>query len=77
MYESKDMLDALLPDNSERRKRQVELPIQVIMSNPPYSSGQRSANDNAKNVAYSSLDQHIGETYARHFQRSDVAKEPL
>ena len=66
MYESKDMLDALLPVNSERRKRQVELPIQVIMSNPPYSSGQRSANDNAKNVAYPSLDQRIGETYARH-----------
>ena len=66
MYESKDMLDALLPVNSERRKRQVKLPIQVIMSNPPYSSGQRSANDNAKNVAYPSLDQRIGETYARH-----------
>ncbi len=66
MYESKDMLDALLPDNSERRKRQVELPIQVIMSNPPYSSGQRSENDNAKNVTYSSLDKRIGETYARH-----------
>ena len=66
MYESKDMLDALLPDNSERRKRQVELPIQVIMSNPPYSAGQRSANDNAQNVAYPSLDQRIGETYARH-----------
>ena len=66
MYESKDMLDALLPVNSERRKRQVELPIQVIMSNPPYSSGQRSANDNAKNVAYPSLDKRLGETYARH-----------
>ena len=66
MYESEDMLDAFLPDNSERRKRQVELPIQVIMSNPPYSTGQRSANDNAQNVAYPSLDQCIGETYARH-----------
>ena len=66
MYESEDTLDDLLPDNSKRRKRQVELPIQVIMSNPPYSSGQRSANDNAQNVAYPSLDQRIGETYARH-----------
>ena len=66
MYESKDMLDALLPINSERRKRQVNLPIQIIMSNPPYSSGQKSANDNAKNVAYPSLDKRIGETYARH-----------
>ena len=66
MYESKDLLDALLPDNSERRKRQVELPIQVILGNPPYSSGQRSENDNAKNVTYSSLDKRIGETYARY-----------
>ena len=66
MYESKDMLDALLPVNSERRKRQANLPIQVIMSNPPYSAGQRSADDNAKNVAYPSLDKRIGETYARH-----------
>ena len=66
MYESKDMLDALLPVNSERRKRQVNLPIQVIMSNPPYSAGQKSADDNAKNVAYPSLDKRIGETYARH-----------
>ena len=66
MYEAEDLLDALLPINSKRRKRQVELPIQVIMSNPPYSSGQKSENDNAKNVTYPSLDQRIGETYARY-----------
>ena len=66
MYESEDMLDAFLPDNSERRKRQVALPIKVIMSNPPYSSGQRSENDNAKNVTYSSLDKRIAKTYAMH-----------
>ncbi len=66
MYESEDMLDEFLPDNSERRKRQVALPIQVIMSNPPYSSGQRSENDNAKNIAYLSLDKRIANTYARH-----------
>ena len=66
MYESKDMLDALLPANSERRKRQVNLPIQVIMSNPPYSSGQKNENDNAKNVSYPSLDKRIGDTYAKH-----------
>ena len=65
MYESKDMLADLLPVNSERRKRQVDLDIRVILSNPPYSSGQKSANDNAKNVAYPSLDQRIRETYAR------------
>ena len=66
MYESKDMLDTLLPINSRRRKRQVALPIQVILGNPPYSAGQGSENDNAKNVAYPSLDQRIRETYAVH-----------
>ncbi len=65
MYESKDMLADLLPVNSERRKRQVDLDIRVIMSNPPYSAGQKSANDNAKNVVYPSLDRRIRETYAR------------
>ena len=66
MYEKKDLLDALLPDNSDRRKRQVDLDIRVILSNPPYSSGQKSENDNAKNVAYPSLDKKIGITYAKH-----------
>ena len=66
MYETKDMLDELLPINSARRKRQVALPIRVIMGNPPYSAGQKSANDNAQNVAYPSLDQSIRDTYVKH-----------
>ena len=66
MYESKDMLADLLPINSERRRRQVDLDIRVILSNPPYSAGQKSANDNAKNIVYPLLDQRIGETYVRH-----------
>ena len=32
--------------------------------NPPYSAGQRSEDDNARNVAYSGLDQRIRSTYA-------------
>ncbi|MCY4531195.1 MAG: damage-inducible protein, partial [Gammaproteobacteria bacterium] len=66
MYETKDMLNELLPINSARRKRQVALPIRVIMGNPPYSVGQKSANDNAQNVAYPLLDQRIRETYVKH-----------
>ena len=66
MYETEDMLNELLPVNSARRKRQVALPIQVIMGNPPYSSGQKSANDNAQNVAYPLLDKCIKETYVKH-----------
>ncbi|MBL0767769.1 DEAD/DEAH box helicase [Sphingopyxis sp. DHUNG17] len=65
LYEQKkDMLAALMPDNSHRRARQKALDIRVIIGNPPYSVGQGSANDNAANVAYSRLDERIRETYA-------------
>ena len=64
MYEGDDELALYMPDNSERRTRQKGLDIRVIVGNPPYSAGQRSEDDNAKNVAYSSLDRRISETYA-------------
>ena len=65
LYEQdKDMLAALMPDNSNRRTAQKELDIRVIVGNPPYSVGQGSANDNAANVAYPKLDGRIRETYA-------------
>jgi predicted helicase len=37
----------------------------VIMGNPPYSIGQKSANDNAPNQKYYSLDARIAKTYAK------------
>jgi predicted helicase len=64
MYEKDDLVDALLEDNSSRRKRQKALDIRVIVGNPPYSVGQGSANDNNANVAYPSLDARIRDTYA-------------
>lgn len=64
MYETEDMVDALLEQNSARRKRQKKLDIRVIMGNPPYSAGQDSANDNNQNVAYPHLDSRIRSTYA-------------
>lgn len=63
MYESEDMVDSLLVENSERRKRQKELDIRVIMGNPPYSIGQASQNDNNANIGYPRLDSRIEETY--------------
>ena len=53
-----------LPDNSERAERQQKLPIQVIVGNPPWSAGQRSAADDNPNVDYPELEQRIAETYA-------------
>ncbi|WP_417490410.1 DEAD/DEAH box helicase [Maricaulis sp.] len=65
LYEQdKDLLATLMPDNSDRRTRQKELDIRVIMGNPPYSVGQGSENDNAANIEYPRLDGRIRETYA-------------
>jgi len=64
MYEKDDLVDALLEDNSARRKRQKALDIRVIVGNPPYSIGQGSQNDNNQNVSYPALDRRIEETYA-------------
>lgn len=64
MYEKDDLVDALLVDNSARRKRQKKLDIRVIIGNPPYSIGQGSQNDNNQNVAYPNLDSQIEATYA-------------
>ena len=44
--------DLSLPQNSERAKKQRELPITVCIGNPPNSVGQKSQNDNAQNLKY-------------------------
>src|SRR5690606_17076710 len=64
MYEKEDLISDVLADNSDRRKRQKELDIRVIIGNPPYSAGQESANDNNANINYPSLDDRIRNTYA-------------
>ena len=55
---------AWLPDNSERVERQQSTPIQVIVGNPPWSAGQRSAADDNPNVAYPEIEKRVAETYA-------------
>ena len=64
MYESDNIITALMADNSERRSRQKTLDIRAIMGNPPYSVGQRSAGDFAGNVSYKELDERIRNTFA-------------
>lgn len=65
LYEKDDLISELLVDNSDRRKRQKELDIRVILGNPPYSAGQDSANDNNANISYEGLDNRIRETFAQ------------
>ncbi|QEE09454.1 N-6 DNA methylase [Bartonella kosoyi] len=64
MLEEKNLLQELFKENSEYLEHQKKLDIQVIFGNPPYSVGQKSANDNAKNTPYPILDDRIRETYA-------------
>lgn len=54
----------LFPENSDQLQKQIHSPIRVIVGNPPYSVGQKSANDNAQNLKYPLLDKRIAESYA-------------
>ena len=58
-----DIFSQLFPENSERLKKQKNAPVRVIIGNPPYSVGQKSANDDAQNLKYPSLDERISQTY--------------
>jgi predicted helicase len=59
-----DGFGEILRENSVRVDEQSNTPIMVILGNPPYSVGQRSANDNAQNLEYCYLDGRIKDTYA-------------
>ena len=63
--EQKDNVIAFFHENKERIKRQKSSPIQVIIGNPPYSSGQKSANDANKNTKHLLLERKIKETYVK------------
>jgi predicted helicase len=54
----------MFPQNSKRVQRQQKAPLRIIIGNPPYSVGQKSANDNAQNQSYPKLDKEL-KTYAK------------
>ncbi|MBK8483156.1 MAG: DEAD/DEAH box helicase [Saprospiraceae bacterium] len=64
--ESEKIFSEMFPQNSARVAKQKKAPLRVIMGNPPYSVGQKSANDNAQNQKYERLDARIAETYAHY-----------
>ena len=65
VHEDDDTLDLeIFKENNERIERQKSAPIQVIVGNPPYSVGQKSANDLNANLEYPTLDRRIQSTYA-------------
>lgn len=64
-WENDDRLDtSVFVQNNARLEELKKLDIQVIVGNPPYSSGQDSANDNNANEKYPDLDEAIRDTYA-------------
>jgi predicted helicase len=62
--EGENLFSEIFPQNSERVLEQKKTPLRVIMGNPPYSVGQKSANDNAQNQSYPKLEARIAKTYA-------------
>lgn len=60
-----DIFSQLFPENSERLQKQKKAPVRVIIGNPPYSKGQKDANDDAQNLNYPQLDERIIKTYRR------------
>lgn len=63
--EADELFSDMLPQNSERVIEQKKAPVRVIIGNPPYSIGQKSANDNAQNQHYSKLEKRVSETYQK------------
>ena len=51
--------------NSARAKQQDELPIQVIVANPPWSAGQKSSGDDNPRPEYPEIEQRVRDTYGK------------
>ncbi len=61
--DQEDCGEDIFPVNGPRARAQKRVPIQVVIGNPPYSVGQKSANDNAQNQKYPDLDKRIEDFY--------------
>lgn len=68
-FESTENVDVLGEDmftgNNKRLKKQQEVPITAIISNPPYSVGQKSQNDDNGNLHYEKLERSLASTYQK------------
>ncbi len=61
--EGDKLISEMFTQNSDRVLKQKKAPLRIIIGNPPYSIGQKSANDNAQNQSYTILESRIAETY--------------
>ncbi|EJC02509.1 eco57I restriction-modification methylase family protein [Helicobacter pylori Hp P-8b] len=58
-------LFADLKENQEIKNTLANQKIQVIIGNPPYSSGAKSENDNNQNLTHPKLEKRVYETYGK------------
>ncbi|MGO5299668.1 type ISP restriction/modification enzyme [Lactobacillus amylovorus] len=63
--------DDIFGTNNERLKKQQEIPITAIISNPPYSIVNHDSN-NSHILSYKKLDNSINKTYAQYSQTKNV-----
>ena len=54
-----------LDQNPERARDQDSRTIRVIVANPPWSAGQKSAGDDNPNLSYPHMERRIKETYSK------------
>ncbi|WQU88790.1 DEAD/DEAH box helicase [Helicobacter pylori] len=54
-----------LKENQEIKTTLADQKIQVIIGNPPYSSGAKSENDNNQNLTHPKLEKRVYETYGK------------
>lgn len=64
-YQTALFEDAEFNAANSKAKEEDETDIRVIIGNPPYSVGQKNANDNNKKDSYPGLDNRIRETYLK------------
>lgn len=69
-----ELFTDMLPQNSARVIEQKKAPVRIIIGNPPYSVGQKSANDNAQNQKYTKLDGRVANTYAKYTNATNKNK---
>jgi predicted helicase len=70
--ESDKLFSEMFTQNSKMVAKQKQAPVMVIIGNPPYSVGQKSANDNAQNQKYELLDSRVELTYAKGSKATSV-----
>lgn len=72
--DSDKLFSDMFPKNSKRVIEQKKAPIRIIIGNPPYSAGQKSAGDNAQNQKYDKLDKQVEIKYGGSIGTANISK---